>query len=83
MSYTCNQVIQAHFYYKKDEILAQCERWIKDTESLLAGRPVGRAISHHVQSLKQNTVLLKQELEKLEPPPEPREGEEDSDEDSD
>ena len=43
---------------------------------------MGRAISHHVQSLKQNTVLLKQELEKLEPPPEPREGE-DSDEDSD
>ena len=44
---------------------------------------MGRAISHHVQSLKQNTVLLKQELEKLEAPPEPREGEEDSDEDSD
>ena len=78
-----NQVIQAHFYFKKDEILAQCERWIKETESLLSGRPVGRAISHHVQSLKQNSALLKQELAKLEPPPKHIPQDEDSDEDSD
>lgn len=83
VSSTHGQVIEAHFYYKKDEILAQCERWIKDTESLLSGRPVGRAISHHVQSLKQNTALLKQELAKLEPPPEHWDEEEDSDEESD
>ena len=36
-----------------------------------------------MQSLKQNTALLKQELAKLEPPPEHREEEDDSDEDSD
>ncbi|XP_068681369.1 baculoviral IAP repeat-containing protein 6-like isoform X1 [Montipora foliosa] len=77
------QVIQAHFYFKKDEILAQCEQWIKDSESLLSGRTVGRAISHHVQSLKQNTALLKQELAKLEPPPEHIPEDEDTDGDSD
>ena len=49
----------------------------------MSGKPIGRAISHHVQSLKQNTELLKQELAKLEPPPDHKEGEEDSDEDSD
>lgn len=78
-----NQVIEAHFYFKKDEILAQCEGWIKDSESLLSGRTVGRAISHHVQSLKQNTALLKQELAKLEPPPEHIPDDQDTDDDSD
>lgn len=78
-----NQVIEAHFYFKKDEILAQCEGWIKDSESLLSGRTVGRAISHHVQSLKQNTALLKQELAKLEPPPEHIPDGQDTDDDSD
>lgn len=76
-------MIEAHFYFKKDEILAQCEGWIKDSESLLSGRTVGRAISHHVQSLKQNTALLKQELAKLEPPPEHIPDGQDTDDDSD
>ena len=68
------QAIQRHFYLKKDELLAQCERWIVETEQLLNSRPVGR-VSHHVQSLKQNTALLRQELDKLNPP------EQDEDED--
>ena len=63
-----SQAIQRHFYLKKDEVLAQCERWITETEELLNHRPVGRAVSHHVQSLKQNTALLRQELDKLQPP---------------
>lgn len=77
------QVIEAHFYLKKDEILQQCDQWTKETESLLSGRPVGRAISHHVQSLKQNTALLKQELAKLKPPADHKQEDDDSDEDSD
>ena len=77
------QVIEAHFYLKKDEILKQCEQWTKETESLLSGRPVGRAISHHVQSLKQNSALLKHELDKLQPPSDHKQQDGDSDEDSD
>lgn len=77
------KVIEAHFYLKKDEILKQCEQWTKETESLLSGRPVGRAISHHVQSLKQNSALLKHELDKLQPPSDHKQQDGDSDEDSD
>lgn len=51
-----------------DEIKKQTEEWIRETEKLLSGPTVGRAVPHHLQSLKQNTALLMQELSKLKPP---------------
>ncbi|XP_048586023.1 baculoviral IAP repeat-containing protein 6 isoform X2 [Nematostella vectensis] len=71
------EVIQSHFYLKKDEILQQCEKWIKEVEALTLKNSGGRAVTHHFHSLKQHTAQLKLELEKLQPP-QPHHSDEDS-----
>ncbi|KAK3718781.1 hypothetical protein QZH41_014030 [Actinostola sp. cb2023] len=62
------EVMDSHFYLKKDEILQQCETWIREIEALTLRNSGGRAALHHLHSLRQHTAQLRVELDKLTPP---------------
>jgi len=46
------QVIEWHFWLKKNEIVAQVEDWISDLETYSTDKRVGRSIAHSCTSLK-------------------------------
>jgi len=46
------QVVEWHFWLKKNEILSQLEEWIGDLELYCNDKRVGRSISHSSASLK-------------------------------
>lgn len=46
------QVIQWHFWLKKNEILSQVEEWMTDLESYSSDKRVGRSIAHSSLALK-------------------------------
>uniref|UniRef100_A0A8C1V3E6 Dual E2 ubiquitin-conjugating enzyme/E3 ubiquitin-protein ligase BIRC6 n=1 Tax=Cyprinus carpio TaxID=7962 RepID=A0A8C1V3E6_CYPCA len=59
------EVIHRHFYLKRAEIMAQCEGWICDIQTLKSDKRVGRTMSHHAAALKRHTAQLREELLKL------------------
>lgn len=46
------QIVQWHFWLKKDEILSQVEEWMNDMESHTKDKRVGRNITQNLLSLK-------------------------------
>lgn len=52
------QVIEWHFWLKKNEILAQLEEWIADLEKYTSDKRVGRSISLSLTSLKVHSIYL-------------------------
>jgi len=46
------QVVEWHFWLKKNEILSQVGEWISDLETYSTDKRVGRSISHSCTSLK-------------------------------
>lgn len=66
-------VIQAHFYLKRDEIIAQVEGWIKDMENDITEKQTSRTTSKrspvtNVDTFKNIFQQLKEKLLKLSPP---------------
>ena len=47
-----SQVIQAHFYLKRTEVMAQCEEWIAQVGQYCNDKRVGRSMLHHWKNLK-------------------------------
>ncbi|XP_038074812.1 baculoviral IAP repeat-containing protein 6-like [Patiria miniata] len=62
------EVIHAHFFLKRAEIISQCEDWINGLELLCNDKRVGRTVAHHWVALKRHTARLREELAKLKPP---------------
>ncbi|XP_041468480.1 baculoviral IAP repeat-containing protein 6-like isoform X2 [Lytechinus variegatus] len=61
-------VVQAHFYLKRAEVMAQCEEWIALVGQYCNDKRVGRSMLHHWKNLKKHTAKLREELNKLQPP---------------
>jgi len=61
-------VIHAHFYLKKDEVLEQVQGWLSNIETLDINKRYAKKLSNHVQSLKKSLNDLKAEMKKLSPP---------------
>nr|CAD7197978.1 unnamed protein product [Timema douglasi] len=62
------EVIQTHFWIKRQEIVTQIEGWIADMEGQCGDRRTGRAISLNAMALKRHFRLLKEEFAKLKTP---------------
>ncbi|XP_022103700.1 LOW QUALITY PROTEIN: baculoviral IAP repeat-containing protein 6-like [Acanthaster planci] len=62
------EVIHAHFFLKRAEIMSQCEDWINQLELLSNDKRVGHTVAHHWVALKRHTARLREELAKLKPP---------------
>lgn len=52
MYFVMPQVVEWHFWLKKNEIMSQLEEWIADLELYCNDKRVGRSISHSSASLK-------------------------------
>lgn len=63
------EVIHTHFWFKKREIIKQIEQWIADMEGQGNDRRNGRTISLNTIALKRHFKQLREELNKLKPPP--------------
>lgn len=63
------EVIHTHFWFKKREIIKQIQQWITDMESQGNDRRNGRTISLNTIALKRHFEQLREELNKLKPPP--------------
>ena len=61
-------VIQAHFYLKKEKILKQVNSWLVLMEMMDKNKRYGKKLSNHVASLKKSYTALAEELNKLEAP---------------
>lgn len=66
-------VINAHFYLKRDEIIEQIENWIKDLENDVAEKRVSRTNNKRstfstIENFKKVYQQLKEKLMKLTPP---------------
>ena len=61
-------VIQAHFYLKKEKILKQVNSWLALMELMDKNKRYGKKLSNHVASLKKSYTALAEELNKLEAP---------------
>ncbi|CAB3999527.1 baculoviral IAP repeat-containing 6-like [Paramuricea clavata] len=59
------QVIERHFFLKKDEVLGQCDEWIGELETWSKEKRTMRSISHHLDSLRRHTTQLRDEIAKL------------------
>ncbi|XP_065342145.1 baculoviral IAP repeat-containing protein 6 isoform X6 [Cloeon dipterum] len=62
------EVIHNHFWFKRHEIEAQIEGWIKELDSQSSDRRTGRTISVNSISLKRHYRQLKDELANLKVP---------------
>lgn len=66
-------VIHAHFYLKRDEVIQQVENWIKDLENDVMEKKTSRTSSKrlpltNLDSFKKTFQQLKEKLQKLKPP---------------
>jgi baculoviral IAP repeat-containing protein 6 len=62
-------VLDAHFYLKKGQIMAQCKQWLTEMETMCKNKRFGKNISNHTAGLRKNYALLVEELNRLKPPP--------------
>jgi len=53
------QVVEWHFWLKKNEILSQVEDWIGDLETYSTDKRVGRSIAHSCTSLKVSHIAVR------------------------
>lgn len=66
-------IIEAHFYLKRNEIITQVEGWIKDLESDIVEKRISRSANKrspaaNIDSFKKIYQQLKEQLMKLKPP---------------
>uniref|UniRef100_A0A2C9JJC5 Dual E2 ubiquitin-conjugating enzyme/E3 ubiquitin-protein ligase BIRC6 n=1 Tax=Biomphalaria glabrata TaxID=6526 RepID=A0A2C9JJC5_BIOGL len=62
------EIIHAHFWLKRHEILSQCEKWITEMEGYSNDKRTGRSIAQSTLALKRHYNQLREELSKLKPP---------------
>ncbi|XP_055591797.1 baculoviral IAP repeat-containing protein 6-like isoform X1 [Uranotaenia lowii] len=62
------EVIQTHFWLKRNEICAQIEDWIAELSKPLQKERTGRTISFNAMVLRRQYRQLREELAKLAPP---------------
>ncbi|ESN99491.1 hypothetical protein HELRODRAFT_113622 [Helobdella robusta] len=75
------QIIQWHFWLKKDEIVSQIESWVQETEMYSKDKRVGRNISHSLLLLKRHFAQLKEEFAKMTIPEDVQPVDDDNDDD--
>ncbi|XP_034239276.1 baculoviral IAP repeat-containing protein 6 isoform X4 [Thrips palmi] len=63
------EVIHTHFWFKRREVIKQIEGWIAEMEGQGSDRRNGRTISLNTIALKRHLEQLREELNKLKPPP--------------
>jgi len=62
-------VIERHFWLKRDEIRGQIERWIAEMDATSASdKRTGRTVAQSLAALKRHYAQLKDALAKLSPP---------------
>ncbi|CAG0888382.1 unnamed protein product [Cyprideis torosa] len=63
------EVINLHFFLKREEILTQVEFWIRETEEFAAGKKPNVACASNARNLRNHYTTLKELLENLTCPP--------------
>jgi baculoviral IAP repeat-containing protein 6 len=58
-------VVHKHFYFKRKEIRAQCETWLKEMELHVNDKPIGQSVQKSATALKRHMSQLFEELDKL------------------